>query len=119
MNESYPEGELVSFDCPSIPIPPGTPAAPRPSDRERWTGHEPFDEAVMVSFEADMEPVPPGTMAPPRPPGRERPGEPARGMVVVLRTADGLAPATAVMEQAQAALVALGLSVEVLPSHRG
>jgi len=70
--ETFLADEFVIFDTVAIPLPPGTPAPPRPPRRERVAGREwPVTEPFEV-FECRAIPLPPGTPAPPRPAGRER-----------------------------------------------
>ena len=67
---SFLVGGFEVFECEAIPVPPGTPAPPRPPGRDR-TVWNPVTEPFEV-FDCEAIPMPPGTPAPPRPPGRER-----------------------------------------------
>jgi len=58
--------ELHVFDCPSVPIPPGTKAPSRLAGQERVASELPVTDQFEI-FTEQVTRMPPGTMAPPRP----------------------------------------------------
>jgi hypothetical protein len=73
MTEPMGDFTFYSFECEAVPLPPGTPAAPRPADRPREAfTDEPFHEPGVYTFECSAEPMPSGTPAAPRPAHRPR-----------------------------------------------
>jgi hypothetical protein len=67
------EPQLYSFESEWIPVPPGTPAPPRPADRPREVPTGEFaSEPELVTFECVPEIPTPGMLAPPRPADRPR-----------------------------------------------
>lgn len=74
MHDHDPDGWFQSFDCHSIPLAENTVAAPRPSDRSRYSSGSPeaASSEVLVSFDCAAEMLPPNTPAAPRPSSRPR-----------------------------------------------
>jgi hypothetical protein len=66
------DAQFFSFECECVPLPPGTPAAPRPADRPRDPSVAGFAEPAFYSFDCELVPLPPGTPAAARPADRPR-----------------------------------------------
>ena len=77
MTNNELSGRFYSFDCESVPLAEGTPAAPRPADRPRESADAAFTPPAFFSFDCESVPLAEGTPAAPRPANRPREGAPA------------------------------------------
>ena len=65
-------GQFQSFDCESVPLEDGTPAAPRPGNRPREAADAVSVPPAFISFDCESVPLADGTQAAARPAHRPR-----------------------------------------------